>query len=1051
MLRLALGGDETPDAASTRRTPTGLQSSFFGDYEILEEISRGGMGVVYRARHLTLKRVVALKMIQSSHLMSPEARLRFGMEVAVAAQLNHPNIVSLYESGEFKGTHFFTMRLVEGGNLAHHIKAARPGGGAPELGAPRPLQSQAAIAGLLIKVARAVHHAHQRGILHRDLKPSNILIDPQGEPHVADFGLAKMLARETASTFTDSVLGSPNYMAPEQAAGGRSELTTATDVYGLGAILYEALAGMPPFQAPTPVETIRKVLDEEVVPPRKLRHGIDPDLETICLKCLQKNAAARYQTAEELGDDLERWQKGLPILARHVGPLGAAWRWSRRRPLVAMLGAALVFTLVAIAVGASVAAMHIRRAERQAVAHWRDALINQASVLSLSGRKGTRDECLNLIRKAATLGGPPEFRQRARDQMLAALALTDMAFSPQAPLPPGQAPLALLDPPLERLATITEGTNLIIRRLGDGAELLHVPTGRSPVVQVEAFSPGGRYLALRHQDGLSFWDTADGRLCFATNGPKRLFCFAAHAPQVVLEEWDYGASIRELPSFHRVHQVNGAPDVSVNRAPGWQAMSLSPDGTWLAVARQHEHALELIETASGLTRWRATNTAAITALAWSPARQRLVAASADGWIRFRNWTDGLPTFYHRLPAPARNLALDDTSALLAVACEDRTVRVFPMASSRQVFHTQCDAHHLAFDPEGLRLGTIARGNDLGWLDLSQSTAFHEYVIAPMNTEVSRCEFSPDGRVIASGYPTRIDLRRVADGRGLAKLPVEQLPIFGFDPQGEAILTSDSRGVGRWAMTESQPGRLEIPPPVVVVSGRGWRALAFSADGRRVVAANTSSNTAYVFDRTFTNCLAVLGRHEGVSAVAISPDGRFVATGSSRTRDMHVWDTATGARLPAVATSARSRMDFSGDGRWLLVHGDAFELRDTRSWAPAPPLPFPDDRFMRGASAFSQDGRLLAVIVDQFEVQLFDLELWKPIGLLRPPTGIRLNTLAFNRDGTRLAAGCERGRLHLWSLDEIRQQLAEADLDWDLPAMLRVRPREAQAVQINLIP
>src|SRR5262245_18450787 len=312
-LRLALSPEEVGTSAE-RPPPPGLKSRFFGDYELLEEIARGGMGVVYRARQLGLNRLVALKMVQSHHLLSDEARLRFRVEIEAVAQLHHPHIVSLYESGEHEGAHYFTMRLVEGGDLAGYLKRD---------------QSLRERVQLLVKVCRAVHYAHQRGILHRDLKPSNILVDAQGEPHVADFGLAKSLDHDTGFTFTSSVLGSPNYMAPEQATGKVRQLTTAVDVYGLGAVLYHVLTGQPPFQARTPIETLRQVVDNDPVSPRTLAPDVDPDLETIALKCLNKEPSARYGTAEELAQDLERWLADLPIQARPLGPMAAAWRWSR--------------------------------------------------------------------------------------------------------------------------------------------------------------------------------------------------------------------------------------------------------------------------------------------------------------------------------------------------------------------------------------------------------------------------------------------------------------------------------------------------------------------------------------------------------------------------------------------------------------------------------------------------------------------------------------------------------------------------------------------------
>jgi serine/threonine protein kinase/Tfp pilus assembly protein PilF len=351
----------------------------FGDYELRGELARGGMGVVYEARQVSLNRPVALKMILAGHLATPAQIQRFRHEAEAAARLDHPNIVPIFEIGEHEGQHFYSMRLIEGHNLAESPpKSQVPGASdADQYGAQRS-------ALLILKIARAVHYAHQRGVLHRDLKPTNILIDGQGEPHVADFGLAKLLDSEPSTTnppatLTGQALGSPSYMAPEQARGQHKQITTGTDVYSLGAILYQLLSGRPPFQAPTPVETMRLVIEEEPVPPTLVARcdARKPDartpscrnlkdLETISLKCLEKEPRKRYGSAQELADELERFLRDEPILARPSGRFEKAWRWCRRKPALATSLLLIFLLILALSIGSPIAAYRINRARLQA-------------------------------------------------------------------------------------------------------------------------------------------------------------------------------------------------------------------------------------------------------------------------------------------------------------------------------------------------------------------------------------------------------------------------------------------------------------------------------------------------------------------------------------------------------------------------------------------------------------------------------------------------------------------------------------------------------------
>ncbi len=325
---------------------------YFGNYELLEEIARGGMGVVYRARQVNLNRVVALKMILAGQLANPEEVRRFQSEAEAAARLDHPGIVPIFEIGEHEGQHFFSMGFVEGMSLGKKL-------------ADGPLPAREAAA-LVKSIAEAVDYAHQHGIIHRDLKPANVLLDRMGQPRVTDFGLAKQMRGDSGQTEAGQILGTPSYMPPEQAAGRIGQIGPAADVYSLGAILYCLLTGRPPFQASSPMDTLLQVLDQEPVPLRRLNAGVPLDLETIALHCLQKDPTRRYATAKQLADELQRHLEGRPIAARPVSALRQGWLWCRRKPVIAGLSAGVLALLLVIATAGPLVA--IRQAELRSAA-----------------------------------------------------------------------------------------------------------------------------------------------------------------------------------------------------------------------------------------------------------------------------------------------------------------------------------------------------------------------------------------------------------------------------------------------------------------------------------------------------------------------------------------------------------------------------------------------------------------------------------------------------------------------------------------------------------
>ncbi len=366
---LAFGNDASVLAASTA-TPTGPVNRRFGDFELLEEIARGGMGVVFKARQLSLNRTVAVKMILSGQLASAAQVQRFRTEAEAAGSLQHPNIVAIHEVGEHDGHQFFSMDYVEGQSLAELVRE----GPLPAARAARYVQT----------IAEAIHYAHEHGTLHRDLKPSSVLIDGSDQPRITDFGLARIAKADSDLTVTGQLIGTPGFMPPEQAAAGRGGIGPHSDVYSLGAILFFLLTSRPPFAAKSIEETLAQMLGQSAVFPVPFNRSVPRDLRTICLKALEKDARRRYATARELAEDLGRFRRGEPIRARPTNHFERTWRWCRRHPAVASLGLGLAATLTVLVV---VVALNAREVQPER--------LTPMPVLSGNGASGVIDGKIN--------------------------------------------------------------------------------------------------------------------------------------------------------------------------------------------------------------------------------------------------------------------------------------------------------------------------------------------------------------------------------------------------------------------------------------------------------------------------------------------------------------------------------------------------------------------------------------------------------------------------------------------------------------------------------
>ncbi|HVS35761.1 MAG TPA: serine/threonine-protein kinase, partial [Gemmataceae bacterium] len=483
-----------PASAATLGETVGLEESpaavlgelpAISGYEVLGELGRGGMGVVYKARQLRLNRLVAVKMVLAGVHAASTDLVRFLAEAEAAAQLQHANIVQVHEVGNHGGLPFISLEYVDGGTLAQKLK-----------GTPLPPREAA---GLTTALGRAVQYAHQHGVVHRDLKPGNVLLTADGTPKIADFGLAKRSAAGPGMTQTGAVIGTPSYMAPEQAEC-KKDVGPAADVYALGAILYELLTGRPPFQAPTPLDTVLQVISHDPVPPRRLQPKVPRDVETICLKCLEKDPKKRYVSAAALADDLNRFLADRPILARPVGRLERAWRWRRRNPVVAGLAAALaVGALVAVGFlsaerSATLSNLHRAQAaeadlkvqlgktsqveQEKAELKWQSytAYMDRARAGRFSRQPGQRIDGLDALTAAAQIRPSDQLR----DEAIACMALVDLRTVPSGITLPESATCHAFDAAGQLYAYGDAAGAVSVRRVGDGGEVAHRnPTGQA--------------------------------------------------------------------------------------------------------------------------------------------------------------------------------------------------------------------------------------------------------------------------------------------------------------------------------------------------------------------------------------------------------------------------------------------------------------------------------------------------------------------------------------------------------------------------------------------
>jgi WD40 repeat protein/predicted Ser/Thr protein kinase len=945
-------------------------------YEVLGELGRGGMGVVYKARQIGLNRLVALKMIVSGAHAGANERTRFRLEAESIALLKHPHVVQIFEIGESEGRPFFSLEFVSGGSLARRLH-----------GTPLPWQHTAELA---LALAQAIHTAHQAGIVHRDLKPANVLLTEDGQPKVTDFGMARNLGDDEGPTQTGAVLGTPSYMAPEQAAGQARAAGPPADVYALGAILYEMLTGRPPFRGATLLETLDQVRLQEPVSPRLLQPGIPRDLETICLKCLQKEPGRRYVSAAALAEDLERFRGGRPIAARPVGAVERTWRWCRRNPVLAALTA---LSLVSLLAGAAVSWYFALEANARA----RDAQISADNA---------REEELASQRHLYV-----------SDMNLAQLAWKDAQVGRVLEILDRQRPFSPAD--LDLRSFEWHYWNQVCH-----SELvtLHRSTG---VVHAVACSPDGRQVATGAADHrVTVWDTTNGHALLLREHAAAVRAVAYHPDGRRLAS-------ASLDGVVKVWDVVGGKEISTFKG-GYTTLTYSPDGAWLAGASD-QNTVKVWDANTGRELFRlAGHDGVVAGVAFRPDGRQLASGSFDSTIRVWDLHTGQTVQVLRGAHDAvYAVAYRGDGLRLAGASYDGTVKVWDATNGRELFtlfgHTD-KVIGVTFSPDGERLATASHDRTLRVWD---GTTGQQILILRGHTEkLTGLAFTADGRgLVSASYDQQVKVWDAAvhqEGLVLSGHR-DRVEALAFHPDGRHLATaSDDKTLRVWDLSTGQANlTLRVP------AGSFFTGVAFSPDGRLLAGAQGwfHKHQEPVFGDVKIwgavdgrEILSLQEKAAPVHGLSFSPDSeRLAAAATDQT--VKVWAIHSGRLIHTLTghTGPVRRVVFGPAGRWLASGSDDRTVILWDTWTGQATLTLRGHGDRVSGVAFSPGGEYLATGSADGTVLLWHIGDGRQLRAFKGHTD-KVTTVAFTPDGKRLSTASWDRTVRIWDIVSGREVL-----------------------------
>lgn len=996
-------------AQSPRPAPVQTSPRIFGDYELLKEIARSDAGAVYKARRISLNRVVALKVFLPGQIAGEALVRRFRTEAEAAANLHHPNIVAIHQVGEQAGQHYLSMDYVKGRSLAALV-------------ADNPLPAARA-AHYLQKIALAIQYAHENGILHGDLKPSSVLIGTDDEPRLTDFGLTATLSPAEPGTHDPELAlsgrapGSPGCLPPEQAMGRADAVGPRSDIYSLGAILYHLLTGRPPFVGETLQDTLAQVRKTEPVAPHWLNPGTPRDLESICLKCLEKNPVRRYASAQELADELGRFLRGEPLQARSVSAPEKIRRWCRRRPALA---AAMVLSLLVIA-GSAATAISLARLQR--IARW-NAYATDLNQAYHDWEEGNFAQAFDGLRRQIPHGREPDLRG-FEWRHLWKMTRGTCAFKL-----PRQAQVVgslMYSPDGKSLATFRwdKSDTLTVWNLDSRRERFKIADATS----FGGFSANGRWLVAGAGDSsVKVYDAESGRLIFSIPRVGEIVAFAPDSNSVVALDTNRDVIVLKLEMQRAAPIVTRVTRRYFDYGKG-APLAITADGHWLAVVRpgsdsdRKDSGIEIWDTASKTEPKFLPIQREIRTLQFSPDARLLAVGDGDGWVHLcdRATLETKPFQAHELPI--LSLAFSPDSQTLATGSSDENIQLWEVPTLGQKlksFDGQVGAvWSLAFSPDGKFLASGGRDCPVKFWELNAAEP-SEIITDLKSDKIGNFTFSPDGSLMAGGC--RDDTVRIWEVATLTeKYRLKNVSYaVAFTGDGKMLLAATAGGRAQW-----WDFRADTRRSVPEYSGLAQLTSVDLSSDRRVAALGRSDGAIQLLEIDSGRILGTCREHsDAVLALAFAPDGTRFASGS-RDKTIRIWDVKVpgkSLRTCAEHNGAVGGLAIARDGRTMVSGCDAHTIKFWDMRHPGKSLASIGWQHQSAIRtlALSPDNRILASGSEDKTVKLWDFGGRRQLASLKFDDAIRL--VAFSPDGNNLAVVTDKGTLRLLRV----VTLAEAD-------------------------